>query len=61
MKNLMLAYNLVKKYGHVLHIIIELIVLIEESGRDKKLTPKERSNIMRKLWQITYAIKNNMK
>jgi len=61
MKNLMQAYSLVKKYGHVLHIIIELIVLIEESGKDKKLTPKERSNIMRKLWQITYAIKNNMK
>tara|TARA_Y100000590_G_C15142559_1_gene796701 strand:- start:428 stop:613 length:186 start_codon:yes stop_codon:yes gene_type:complete len=61
MKNLMQAYSLVKKYGHVLHIIIELIVLIEESGKDKKLTPKERSKIMRKLWQITYAIKNNMK
>ena len=61
MKNLMQAYSLVKKYGHVLHIIIELIGLIEESGRDKKLTPKERSNIMRKLWQITYAIKDNMK
>ena len=60
MKNLMLAYNLVKKYGHVLHIIIELIVLIEESGRDKKLTPKERSNIMRKLWQIVYVIKNQI-
>ena len=61
MKNLMQAYSLVKKYGHVLHIIIELLVMIEESGRDKKLTPKERSNIMRKLWQITYAIKDNMK
>ena len=61
MKNLMQAYSLVKKYGHVLHIIIELIVLIEESGRDKKLSPKERSNIMRKLWQIIYAVKDNMK
>ena len=57
----MLAYSLVKKYGHVLHIIIELIVLIEESGKDKKLSPKERSNIMRKLWQITYAVKDNLK
>ena len=61
MKNLMQAYSLVKKYGHVLHIIIELIVLIEESGRDKKLSPKERSNIMRKLWQIIYAVKDNLK
>ena len=57
----MQAYSLVKKYGHVLHIIIELIVLIEESGRDKKLSPKERSNIMRKLWQIIYAVKDNLK
>ena len=61
MKNLMQAYSLVNKYGHVLHIIIELIVLIEESGRDKKLSSKERSNIMRKLWQITYAVKDNIK
>ena len=61
MKNLIQAYSLVKKYGGIINIIIELIVLIEESGRDKKLSPKERSNIMRKLWQITYAVKDNIK
>ena len=60
MKNLMQAYKLVKQYGHVIGMIIELLVLIEESGKDKKLTPKERSNIMRKLWQITYAVKDKI-
>jgi hypothetical protein len=61
MKNLIQAYNLIRKYGGIINIIIELIVLIEESGKDKKLSPKERSNIMRKLWQITYAVKDNIK
>ena len=60
MNNLMQAYKLVKQYGHVIGMIIELLVLIEESGKDKKLTPKERSNIMRKLWQITYAVKDRI-
>ena len=60
MNNLMQAYKLVKQYGHVTGMIIELLVLIEESGKDKKLTPKERSNIMRKLWQITYAVKDKI-
>ena len=60
MNNLMQAYKLVKQYGHVIGMIIELLVLIEESGKDKKLTPKERSNIMRKLWQITYAVKDKI-
>jgi len=61
MKNLIQAYNLIRKYGGIINIIIELIVLIEESGKDKKLSPKERSNIMKKLWQITYAVKDNIK
>lgn len=61
MKNLMQAYGLVKKYGHVIGMIVELLVIIEDSGKDKKLSPQERSKIMKKLWQITNAIKKNMK
>ena len=61
MKNLMQAYSLVKKYGHVIGMIVELLVIIEDSGKDKKLSPQERSKIMKKLWQITNAIKKNMK
>ena len=60
MKNLMQAYKLVKQYGHVIGMIIELLVLIEESGKDKKLTTKERSQIMKQLWQVVYAIKGKI-
>ena len=47
MKNLMQAYNLVKKYGHVIGMVVELLVIVEESGKDKKLTKEERSKIMK--------------
>ena len=60
MKNLMQAYTLVKKYGFVIGEVIELLVIVEESGRDKKLTPDERSKIMKKLWQIVSAIKSKI-
>jgi len=61
MKNLMQAYNLVKKYGHVIGEVVELLVIVEESGRDKKLSPDERSKIMKKLWQIVNTVKENIK
>lgn len=61
MKNLMQAYNLVKKYGYVIGMVIELLVIVEESGRDKKLSPDERSKIMKKLWQIVNTVKENLK
>ena len=61
MKNLMQAYNLVKKYGHVIGMVVELLVIVEESGRDKKLSPDERSKIMKKLWQIVNTVKENIK
>ena len=61
MKNLMQAYNLVKKYGHVIGMGVELLVIVEESGRDKKLSPDERSKIMKKLWQIVNTVKENLK
>ena len=61
MKNLMQAYNLVKKYGHVIGEVVELLVIVEESGRDKKLSPDERSKIMKKLWQIVNTVKENLK
>ena len=61
MKNLMQAYNLVKKYGHVIGMVVELLVIVEESGRDKKLSPDERSKIMKKLWQIVNTVKENLK
>ena len=38
MKNLMQAYSLVKKYGHVIGEVIKLLEIVEESGKDKKLT-----------------------
>ena len=57
MKNLMQAYSLVKKYGHVIGEVIKLLEIVEESGKDKKLTTKERSMIMKQLCQIVYAIK----
>jgi hypothetical protein len=60
MKNLMQAYTLVKKYGFVIGEVIELLVIVEESGRDKKLSPDERSKIMKKLWQIVSAIKSKI-
>ena len=60
MKNFMQAYTLVKKYGFVIGEVIELLVIVEESGRDKKLTPDERSKIMKKLWQIVSAIKSKI-
>ena len=60
MKNLIQAYTLVKKYGHVIGEVVELLVIVEESGRDKKLTSKERSAIMKQLWKIVYAIKNKI-
>jgi len=60
MKNLIQAYTLVKKYGHVIGEVVELLVIVEESGRDKKLTPKERSMIMKQLWKIVYTIKNKI-
>jgi hypothetical protein len=61
MKNLMQAYNLVKKYGYVIGMVVELLVIVEESGRDKKLSPDERSKIMKKLWQIVNTVKENLK
>jgi|6_EtaG_2_1085325.scaffolds.fasta_scaffold69394_2 hypothetical protein len=61
MKNLMQAYNLVKKYGHVIGMVVELLVIVEESGKDKKLTKQERSKIMKKLWQIVNTVKKNIK
>ena len=61
MKNLMQAYSLVKKYGHVLGMVVELLVIVEESGRDKRLSSDERSKIMKKLWQIVNAVKDNIK
>tara|TARA_Y100001938_G_C8052464_1_gene412586 strand:+ start:23 stop:205 length:183 start_codon:yes stop_codon:yes gene_type:complete len=60
MKNLMQAYSLVKKYGHVIGEVIKLLEIVEESGRDKKLTTDERSKIMKQLWQIVYAIKGKI-
>ena len=60
MKNLMQTYTLVKKYGHVIGEVVELLVIVEESGKDKKLTSKERSAIMKQLWKIVYAIKNKI-
>tara|TARA_R110000787_G_scaffold266279_1_gene372324 strand:- start:355 stop:537 length:183 start_codon:yes stop_codon:yes gene_type:complete len=60
MKNLIQAYTLVKKYGHVIGEVIKLLEIVEESGEDKKLTPKERSMIMKQLWQIVYAIKGKV-
>jgi len=61
MKNLMQAYSLVKKYGHVLGMVVELLVIVEESGKDKRLSASERSKIMKKLWQIVNAVKDNIK
>ena len=61
MKNLMQAYSLVKKYGHVLGMVVELLVIVEESGKDKRLSASERSKIMKKLWQIVNAVKYNIK
>ena len=61
MKNLMQAYNLVKKYGHVIGMVVELLVIVEESGKDKKLTKEERSKIMKKLWQIGNTVKKKLK
>jgi len=60
MKNLIQAYTLVKKYGHVIGEVVELLVIVEESGKDKKLTSKERSAIMKQLWKIVYTIKNKI-
>ena len=61
MKNLMQAYNFVKRYGHVIGMVVELLVIVEESGKDKKLSKQERSKIMKKLWQIVNTVKKNMK
>ena len=61
MKNLMQAYNLVKRYGHVIGMIVELLVIVEESGKDKKLSKQERSKFMKKLWQIVNTVKKNIK
>ena len=61
MKNLMQAYSLVKKYGHVIGMVVELLVIVEESGKDKRLSSDERSKIMKKLWQIVNAVKDNIK
>ena len=61
MKNLMQAYNLVKRYGHVIGMIVELLVIVEESGKDKKLSKQERSKIMKKLWQIVNTVKKKYK
>ena len=60
MKNLIQAYTLVKKYGHVIGEVVELLVIVEESGKDKKLTSKERSAIMKQLWKIVFTIKNKI-
>ena len=57
----MQAYKLAKQYGHVVGMVIELLTIVEESGKDSKLSPKERSQIMKQLWKITYAVKDNIK
>ena len=51
MKNLMQAYSLVKKYGHVIGEVIKLLEIVEESGRDKKLTPDEKLQRDLKNWK----------
>ena len=61
MKNLMQAYNLAKRYGHVIGMVVDLLVIVEESGKDKKLTKQERSKIMKKLWQIVNTVKKEIK
>ena len=60
MRNLMQAYTLAKKYGHVVGEVIKLLEIVEASGEDKKLTTKERSQIMKQLWQVVYAIKGKI-
>ena len=60
MKNLMQAYTLAKKYGHVVGEVIKLLEIVEASGEDKKLTTKEKSQIMKQLWQVVYAIKGKI-
>ena len=60
MMNLMQGYTLAKKYGHVVGEVIKLLEIVEASGEDKKLTTKERSQIMKQLWQVVYAIKGKI-
>tara|TARA_Y100001970_G_C14162173_1_gene819198 strand:- start:1044 stop:1229 length:186 start_codon:yes stop_codon:yes gene_type:complete len=61
MKTFAMALKLVRSYSATIVLAYELLVMIEETGRDKRITPKERSILMKKFWEIVASVKLNMK
>ena len=56
-----MAYKLVRSYSATIVLAYELLVMVEETGRDRRITTKERSMLMKKFWQIVGSVKTNMK
>ena len=61
MKTFAMALKLVRSYSATIVLAYELLVMREETGRDKRITPKERSILMKKFWEIFTYVKSNMK
>ena len=61
MNKIIMAYKLVRSYSATIVLAYELLVMVEETGRDKRITTKERSMLMKKFWQIVGSVKTNMK
>ena len=61
MNKFLMALKLVRSYSATIVLAYELLVMIEETGRDKRITTKERSMLMKKFWQIVTSVKTNMK
>ena len=61
MKTFAMALKLVRSYSATIVLAYELLVMIEETGRDKRITPKERSMLMKKFWEIVTSVKSNIK
>jgi len=61
MNKFLMALKLVRNYSKSIVLAYELLVMIEETGRDKRITTKERSMLMKKFWQIVGSVKTNLK
>jgi hypothetical protein len=61
MKTFAMILKLVRSYSATIVSSYELLVMIEETGRDKRISPKERSMLMKKFWEIVNSVKTNIK
>ena len=53
------AIQFALKYSHLVPVLLEFIQICVESGKDKQLTKKKRSALMKQYWVVVKAIQNS--